>query len=266
MSGNEFELIETGASRYYIFDTVTGRYIEYSENAPSPYLGEAGELVYLGPKSYYIKNNQNYSHTVLLKEKEKSIADLLKLQNEFSQRIHQCRQRKDDIVLTLMSEIENSSSTSINVQTLALTPTPTPILIAHHEYVEDATFPSNQGGTCGYVAACLVLNYWNKTYPNADVIDNVFLNGSGNLLTSGYTLQDKLLSYGYPTATTGLTIRNVLYTYCTEYGIGANISYSLSFLNVLGSLQNNRPVILFGNVVGEGDHAVTAYGYTTDTY
>lgn len=142
--------------------------------------------------------------------------------------------------------------------------------IPNYKYIKNAIYPANENNTCGYTAACLILNYWHKVKGN--VIDSSFLDSNGNLKTTGNTLQDKLLSYGKSNSSWGLTIRDVLIDYCNEYGVAATSTYYVTNFDIFAEVGRNRPVIVFGyfpdspgQVQSRGKvfHAVTAYGTST---
>ncbi|NLL05507.1 MAG: hypothetical protein GX270_06925 [Clostridiaceae bacterium] len=267
-SGNELELIETGKSGYYIFDPVSGQYIEFSPNAPSPYLNKFGELKYFGPKCYYVKDGKTFSHTIVEDQKNISEDKLFLLQQNFDVIISETRKNKDYSVLSLMnnSKIEKSVLTN-RFSTMSYQD----IYIPAPSYIWDAVYPPNLGASCGYVATCIVLNYWNQRKRNAGIIPSKFLDSKGQLKTSGYTLQDHLLSYGYGQSSTGWTICDVLNDYCDEFNISATASWGLGKIGANSELEEGRPVILFGwlpDVSGSGNvnHAVTAYGIRYGDY
>lgn len=116
--------------------------------------------------------------------------------------------------------------------------------IPNYKYIKNAIYPANENNTCGYTAACLILNYWHKVKGN--VIDSSFLDSNGNLKTTGNTLQDKLLSYGKSNSSWGLTIRDVLIDYCNEYGVAATSTYYVTNFDIFAEVGRNRPVIVFG--------------------
>lgn len=260
LSGNEFELIETGKSGYYIFDKISGDYIEFSPDAPSPYLGMYSNLKYFGPKCYYVKNSNNFSHTIIKNQKDISNKNLSVVQSEFDKMIVRSRSTINTRVLSL----QNKSDIEKSKQANAIFGQANDELIACYWHIEDAIYPANTNGTCGYVAACLILNYWNKRKANS-IIPSRYLDSNGDLLTTGYTLQDKLLSYGYNTSTWAKDIYNVFNDFCAEYRISATSNWSYGKLSVASELKNSRPVALFGYFPDESSngyiqHAVTAYG------
>lgn len=46
LDGNVFQVVETGDKGYYIFDEMSGRYLEQAPESPSPYLGCDDNLYY----------------------------------------------------------------------------------------------------------------------------------------------------------------------------------------------------------------------------
>lgn len=270
LAGTELELIETGKSGYYIFDPVSGQYIEFSPNAPSPYLNEFGEIKYFGPKSYYVKNDKTFSHTIIEDQKNISEERLFLLQDNFDIMMEESRKNKDYDVLSLMNNTKFEKSALTDTFS---TRSYQDIYVPAPSYIWDAAYPANLGESCGYVAACLVLQYWNRRNPSAGVVPSQFLDSSGQLKTTGYTLQDHLLSYGYSESSYGWTIRNVLNDYCDEFNVSATASYSFGKIGVNSQILDGRPVILFGKVPDVQydhepiiNHAVTAYGIRYGTY
>lgn len=63
-NGRLFILVENGEKGYYIFDQISGKCLEYSEDAPSPYLNKFENLYYFGPFNYYEKEDETFTHTI----------------------------------------------------------------------------------------------------------------------------------------------------------------------------------------------------------
>lgn len=264
LSGNSFELIETGQTGYYIFDTISGKYLEQAPESPSPYLGLSGNLYYFGPLNYYQKVGNTYKHTVLSDEYDFTYDLAIDMQNDFDSRLENSRETPDATSRALMTQ------ESINEETLqayfAEAQAATNSYIPNYTYVKDAIYPANKNGTCGYTAACIVLNYWHKV--KSGIIDSSFLDSNGNLLTTGYTLQDKLVDYGGSDSSWGKIIRDALVDYCNDYGVSASSTYYITNWDIFAEVNSGRPVIVFGyfpsspSPVTRGNvfHAVTAYG------
>ena len=252
LNGNTFTLVETGSNGYYIYDGNSDKYLEMSDSAPSPYKSYSTDLHYFGPLCYYVKSGEQYVHTIT----KESITETDK---EFA----------NQKFTSALSTVRSTASISSNSGIMASKGNS---YILNYEYIKNAKYPANANGTCGYTAACLVLYYWHKV--RGGIIPSTYLDGNGQLLTSGYTLQDKLLSYGNSNSSWGKTIRDVLIAYCNERGIAATSYYYIGKIGVANSLSNNRPAILFGwltsnpspasvstdSTKGKVFHAVTAYG------
>lgn len=273
LNGNHFELIELGEQGYMIFDAESGKYLEEALESPSPYLGLSDNLYYFGPLNYYQLVDGKFVHTVFPDEYEISYNEGLTAQSAFDTALQRSRLQKDTEMLALMELTPNSAASrnSIQAQISAQSTQATNDYIPNYGYIKNAVYPPNESGTCGYTAACLILNYWHKVEGN--VINSAFLDSNGNLLTGSndYTLQDKLLSYGDSASSWGLTIRDVLIDYCNEYGVAATSTYYVTNFDIFAEIGRDRPVIVFGyfpnnpTQVTRGNvfHAVTAYGTST---
>lgn len=269
LSDNHFELVEVGDTGYMIFDPQSGKYLEEALDSPSPYLGLSENLYYFGPLNYYQLSGDKFVHTVIHNEYDMSFAECRSLQSAFDTALQNSRTQKDTEVLALMQTNLNSRS-SVNRLQSHFSARATNKYIPNYKYIKNAIYPANENNTCGYTAACLILNYWHKVKGN--VIDSSFLDSNGNLKTTGNTLQDKLLSYGKSNSSWGLTIRDVLIDYCNEYGVAATSTYYVTNFDIFAEVGRNRPVIVFGyfpdspgQVQSRGKvfHAVTAYGTST---
>ena len=242
LSDNHFELVEVGDTGYMIFDPQSGKYLEEALDSPSPYLGLSENLYYFGPLNYYQLSGDKFVHTVIHNEYDMSFAECRSLQSAFDTALQNSRTQKDTEVLALMQTNLNSRA-SVNRLQSHFSARATNKYIPNYKYIKNAIYPANENNTCGYTAACLILNYWHKVKGN--VIDSSFLDSNGNLKTTGNTLQDKLLSYGKSNSSWGLTIRDVLIDYCNEYGVAATSTYYVTNFDIFAEVGRNRPVIVF---------------------
>lgn len=255
LSGNTFTLVETGEKGFYIYDPVSNKYLELSTEAPSPYLGYEDNLYYFGPLCYYVKNGDQFVHTITKETMSEDGGRIAR--KEFSSALTNVRSAS---VQSDTASIRGSFLASKNKY------------IPNGGYIRFAKYPPNECNTCGYIAACLVLFYWHKT--NGGIIAPEYLD-NGWLRTTGTTLQDKLLTYGSSNSSWGKTIRDVLISYCSDRGIAATSYYYVGKLGVTSSINAGRPAIIFGwltsnpspasvasadAVQGNVFHAVTAYG------
>lgn len=274
LNGNQFELIELGEQGYMVFDAESGKYLEEALESPSPYLGLSDNLYYFGPLNYYQLIDGKFIHTIFPDKYEISYDESLSVQSAFDTALQRSRLQKDTEMLALMKLNPNSATSCDRIQARisAQSAKATNEYIPDYSYIKDAVYPPNKDGTCGYTAACLILNYWHNVEGN--VIDSAFLDSKGDLLTGSddYTLQDKLLSYGDSTSSWGLTIRDILIDYCNEYGIAATSTYYITNFDIFAEIDRGRPVIVFGYFPndptpvtrGKVFHAVTAYGTSTN--
>ena len=255
LNGNIFTLTEIGTNGYYIYDNASGKYLEMSDSAPSPYESYYDNLYYFGPLCYYVKTNNQYIHTITHDTMSKATT-----------------------VLSNQRFTSALSTTRTNSLSLDIMSTDKKVYVPNYNYIKNAVYPANENGTCGYTAACLLLYYWHKT--NGGIIPSTYLNNNGQLLTSGYTLQNKLLSYGHSDSSWGKTIRDVLIDYCNEYNISATSYYYFGKLGVSDSIKNGHPAIVFGlltstpspasifpfSTTGKVSHLVTLYGISGNYY
>lgn len=132
-------------------------------------------------------------------------------------------------------------------------------------YIRWAIYPTNKHDTCGYTAACLLLNYYNNLPGplQGKMIPKDFFGPNGKLKTTGYTLQDKLIQYTSVSKSWAWSVAKVLNLYFKENEIPAKAHFSFFRLGAIRKVKGGTPVILFGNLPdGETrlNHAVTAFG------
>lgn len=189
-AGNTFKLYELSPSGYaiYSFNENASIFIEGSYVTNSPYYGESGTKYYCGIGEYFIEPvtrsaNANVRHL----RTDKSIP----------------KTSLTGAAFTVDAEhyIKESS-----VQTRASNPsTPDPnktattsdgfTKIKNYNYLETLTvFPTNEFGTCGLVAACIILAYYDR-FVDDDIITNsryVTLDSNGKTLGATQSLHDYL--------------------------------------------------------------------------
>lgn len=267
VNNNLYYLYEVGNEAYFIYDPVTKSFLEGSPCAPSPYIGKTGELVYIGPMNYFIQENGSFHHTIVDTSYTVLSTEILSLQDAFSDKLatvqHMTAEKQEASTSTARGLYNNMIVDDRSDEGGGIN-----YYIKGYSYIKNATYPQNEGDTCGYVAATLILYYWHKM--KGGIIPPSYLNANGTLKTNGSTqsdnLQKKLLSFGDGGGSWGLEIRDVLIEYCEWRNIPATSTYYVTGIGYRDELQNNRPAILFGilpNVSGGLPvlHAVTAYGF-----
>lgn len=130
---------------------------------------------------------------------------------------------------------------------------------------------SEGNGCCGYVAANIILYYWQRRQPDKYYIPSSWYGNNG--LEESYLTENLLgigKSLGYGTDSYPNTISEVLKRYCSDRNISASVGYWLTNINAKSEISNNRPTILFGSFYSPMHgkniaHAVVVYGYDSDT-
>ncbi len=247
-SNNEkqFYCYEYSPVGYCIVDFDTGSKIEFSYESVSPYLNSrsSDELIYDGPMNYDIRQLQTNGI------KKKKAVDYIKI-----------------------NETPLLSSTTI-----------TDWLIDDYELLAGlSNFDRENGrngeqynkdGTCGYLAAAMILYYSKYKYNNAFISDSYIetVNSKRRFKASfhDYLVEvGKSLKKNY--STTAFDIKAVMEEYCSMINVSANhFSMLLStYLNIRACIADNKPIALFGNFRRPDNgkkinHAVTCYGIKTE--
>lgn len=269
--GSLFELYENADVGYWIIDKNSQTVLEGSDDAPSPYKDVQGDLLYLGPTEYYYNDSGTIIHTLTHMKLEKDQLEIL------SSQLRKNIKRLHPIQLSQVTQIQGES----NADSLRTAAAET-VYVPSSSYIRNAVYPKNIDGTCGYTAACILLNYWNKV--KGGYVPSEFLDSNGNLKTTGMTLQDKLVKYGGSNDSWGRTIKGAINQLVKEYSLKGTAHYGiLSWGDLSGQIRSGKPVILFGylpsspqpasvdkmepmGVRGKVFHAVLGYGLKNDMY
>lgn len=274
-AGNEYTVVECTPTGYIIFNNASATVLESAENSQSPYLGVSGDLYYAGPTHYYSYNNNQYTHTIL---------GTVMSDSEASLRRDICREAQIALNLNAEVQIENSPISDDIV----------PLASSGYTYIGDNRdffeqmdekdemgYWSTGGGVCGYVAAGIVLLYYDN-FHNDEFIDdseyNLTSSDYGYYFTDGSLTEYLYKEIGvntlkYGTSLNASKVANVLRTYLSnDRGITAK-TWTVNTpakSDVVAQLKLNRPVIYVdrwnlpsrgGN--GTTDHDIVVYGYNS---
>jgi len=275
--GNTYYVIECKPTGYYIYHVNSCNFIEESYESVSPYLNRYEDLYYGGPTLYFEKIDKEYCHT---------ITGVTLSNNDIGTMQNKSAVMNDKLVCETDTDVKSfMNNTEINVNEID------DFLesITLSSYV-DSLVPSSSilstrtnnlgergGGVCGYIAANLLLYYWEKRIGNNAIVQSSYLQPNrdglyGSLLTDYLYTTIGVNYFGYGAGTDGYKIRNVLNRYCSVKGISANSYASLGATYVNNDIYSGRPAILFGLMYDISDgsgyiaHAVVAYGIRTDIY
>ncbi|QNK39329.1 cysteine peptidase family C39 domain-containing protein [Caproicibacter fermentans] len=250
-AGNEYELVECTPTGYYIIHPQSGIIIESSPNSKSPYKGLNANLYYGGPTYYYIKSGASYKHTILgttISDADAAAQDC--------QKIH-------DALLSQTNEAVSNYLTdkSSSLPSNQLQSTGTDHWVNSYSWFRNlkSGFGYVSGGYCGYIAANLILKYWDNCRGKIKL-------SSWDSPVNSIRLTNDLIDVGkddgYGASTYAVDIAKVINDFCSYYSLPQCASWHVGTSGMINEMDSyKRPVILFGNLEGAGNHAVVAYGY-----
>lgn len=272
-AGNKFTLIETSPSGYFIFHNASGIFVEYSDSGTSPYLeaSSSAQLIYGGPTFYYIIENGSYVHTML--NETISLSRTSEYAKACNSRVKELMDSKDKNISTFISShdsavVDSTIATRYERNSAGYTYVPN----GYQFFAEDNanTFGYVDGGYCGYIAANMILRYWD---------DQGELTLASNYTSSSGLAAARLTNYliaigeddlGFSGGTVPWQIADVLDAFCSQYRITADYGYSPLATGIKSEIDSGFPVILFGQLAPAPSssvsmHAVTVYGYYEDS-
>lgn len=265
LSGNTFYAQVGEDEGFMVFDPVVNSFIEKSSEFVSPYdFAGNHDYYYFGPMNYYERFGDKFY----------SLTDNQFITLDYAYSL----QEVFDSQLKMFRDAQSEEAYNAYIQNHATDITPYSVTVGDKTYVDnyqiirDCKHPSNYDGSCGYVAASIILYYWNETV-NSRLIGSQYLDSNGKLNDTGSTkdvehnLKDKLVDLaGGDPSSWGKSVRDALIAYCTERNVSASSTYYLLKIGLDAELAAGRPAIIFGALPkknggsGLGNHAVVAYG------
>jgi len=257
--GNEY-FVKTGASEgFMVYDPVSNHFMEKSSELVSPYdFSKNAEYFYFGPMNYFEKKGDSYYS--IYDDEYVDETYIKELQDVFNEQLITFRNHEypEDELIT-----SNQSLSSLSVKSGKT-------YIENYEFVKYGAHPSNYDGSCGFVAASIVLNYWEKTMYEGTILPQ-YLDENGDLNDTRYyspetNLKDKLVEFnGGEKSSWGKTVRDALIDYAEYANLSCIAGYYFFDINMRSELKQNHPVIIFGSLPDPNggskiNHAVTAYG------
>lgn len=280
--GTLFLLTEFENSGYMISHTISAEIVEYSVSALSPYRGLVSELYYAGPTLYFVFNGDDFIHTITGDKIPVDDTYYMSSLRNASQQISQYIGANVDVLPRDSTYNLNVNDSMGQVVHTNADTNPTHYISggARLKYMSSEKLMGYMsGGVCGYIAAGLLL-YWFDEVAGSDSLINDFtyLNSSkSGFLDASFTRF--LRKFGKTNATTinfesetFTSINDVINAYCeynrmdvtTQPTVVPTNSYVKNKL-----IEQNSPVLVFGSLKSPTDnstieHGVTAYGYTAD--
>lgn len=279
LNDKEYTLFECEPTGYMILCNDSNSLVEYSLYSLSPYLNHSNNLYYFGPAEFYILDGDNFVHLlsnqIIPRNSHKTIDSIKNYTNK--------------MYSSLLNEFKNTVETKgIKHNTVRSSWT----YVNNHRFFTTKTsgasfsYYSISNGVCGYIAASILLGYYDQ-YVKRCVPDNYMqFNNHGykeykynNVIGSGEFTQHLLTFRNNQNnySSTSTTIRTCLTNYFNHYnytdmGIYDMITPFFSSLTMKNLINKSTPVILFGLIAdpatsinnspdGDDGHAVVVYGY-----
>ena len=276
--GNMFTLFELNPIGYIVYHGESGKFIEYAENSPSPYLDVDGKLYYGGPMQYY---RTEIDHLIGTLKTDVIItkADIQLLAPESRKMKNSINENRNYNVLSYIDgEITKMPSVAIleekqNDNTIMSTPSVAmTTFFPRLQYSWQMGYVGKGGGVCGYIAANLMLGYSYFAY-DGGLLNSYYANSDQTM--NSWNLTRRLLELNgidpdgteFP-GTTATGMKDVVYAFLLERPnwLGWEVAWSISSVWVKEHINNNHPVALFGNwpdvsASGNVNHAIVAYGH-----
>lgn len=249
-NANEYALVECDPKGYFIYHIDSGICVEYNLNAQSPFINVTGEALYGGPTYYYEKDNNVYTHTVIDSTLDyRAVADMTE----------QCRAWNTEMLACADVATANYIQGKSDSLPVLASATYTNYWVSYRSFFTSATsnFGYRSGGYCGYIAANLILKYWDYR----STIDLPTYNSHTGLTNALIAIGED----AYGSSTWAANISSIMNTYCKNNSLPEKANWAVGAFNVTSEIDNQRPVILFGNLsnYSAGNHAVVVYGYNT---
>ena len=311
----DYLYVELNNNGYAVFLSSTLELLEYSPTGRINFPVSASSKYYCGPGYYLIKANENkYENIITGKETIISEEAALEYSDNIRQMLTQSGKASNiysiDGFDSVQAQIDEQNNEKNDAPSLSDNPHITNLDIGSGTYIDnfmyflsDPQHGSNTSGTCGAVAAQLLLSYHNY-YSDRRIIANNYLNGnsttereknpnycSNPMSMTKYTLgtrgikEDgsddsdsyfaKVVSEIHANAAI-LTVKNGIKDLLDENDIDYSIGWHTGFFfgafpvspdGIITEIDNGRPVIVgMSASLGGSDHWLVAYGYHDYTY
>lgn len=266
-NGNPYLLIECDPIGYLIYHPESARFAEYAADSPSPFLGIEGDLLYGGPTQYYYKKaDGSYQNTL---EQERVLAS-----DEIQALAPQSENIQKEMVKQSDSAALEYTQKKFAPKVMASRSTTTFYITSYGKLSNLDKCGYMSGGVCGYIAAAMMLYYYDVTGHRDVMDDKYYYNFNGKKLSAALTqyLLQIGKDLGYGNNTTSVAIHYTVKEYLKRRGTTSNTDHTSRYVPFFTSttiallLEKNQPVIIFGNLYSPSDgkhinHAVLAYGY-----
>ena len=262
LSGNLYWLIEFDTTGYAIYHPGANKLSEFSTSARSPFLNYT-EIFYGGPTFYFVKIGDNLTNV---------------LTNEHFE-LNAIQAQSQSI-----NSLDEIYSKFISAENLSTRASDTTYLVPNAYYFQKLnSFGQNTQGTCGQLAASILLSYY-ANYYNVNFVPTQYISPKSGTSTNyqswqsmpnlSDSLHQELIQItrdlNENLATTGSSIKRILSEYYYRHvlgGVSQSVLTSPFFTdtNMRNIINSNNPMIMFGKLTlpsgSKGNHAVVCYGY-----
>lgn len=251
---------------FMIYDPVSNLSIETVKSAECPFnFTDSLQDYYFGPFNYYEKIGSSFYHCID-SDKHLTYLEAFEVQQNFDLQLNSLRScSSEEAYADYLENYHEQGQAPRRLQKNG-----NKYYINNYKVIRDDPYPDNDDGYCGFVAASIVLNYWDKTVSNK-VIDSAYKDSNGYLNTSGdknSNLAVKLFKdYNDGTKwTTARTTCEAVNKYCKDYHVKGSASWYLLKIGLDDSILNDKPACIFGalpHVAHNNElvcHAIVAYG------
>ena len=274
--GEEYISVECQPSGYMIYHPASGKFVETSPSAPSPYQGLTGDnLYYGGPTEYYQLRDGKYQHTVI----NESFCDAgdVELMAENSEQISQrlCAEKNTAV----LNYVESGDTGAYRAMSAASASASSGGLSTFQQnwfkgLTENFGYWETGDGVCGFVALNLLIAWFDRFKDDRFMDDKYWIDPRYKMSLQSWDLS--LTKYLYDLDPKDWTTSMHIHKVCREYLEERNLHNAVDHTSLYWGLFNNStmkgflnsgyPIILFGslekpNGQGQVDHAVVAYRY-----
>ncbi|MEG2640603.1 MAG: hypothetical protein RSA18_03765 [Bacilli bacterium] len=193
LDGNVF-VIQTGEKAgFMVYDPIADAFIEKSSTLKCPYVFEAAyDNYYLGPMKYYSRVKDTF-YSLGFQGDDLNLLQATEMQEIFRDQLADFREMTSKENYQAYIAKQNANGKPIKGKIKIGNKT----YIDNYEYIRDTNHPHNHDGSCGFVAASIVLNYWDKTVHSGTVLPQ-YLDPNGELNSTIFSspstnLKDKIV-------------------------------------------------------------------------
>lgn len=249
----DLEIWENGPNGYAVVDSALRVVLESSPTSTSPFYGvSGGSLYYLGLGGYVAAMPSRPAVDVMSGQSVE-IPDLAPYAADAAALIQD----------TAVAQPSNALQPSLAPSSVA--PPPAGSItkrVTSYGYITGSRVYPNSTGVCGWVAGSILVRYWHARYSSRGLLPSAYRSGTNMTSSPNFATY---LRNGRSLSTWAPDLVAQLAWNASRQGVSVETYYNWFTTGVESSINNNRPVLLFGNYPktsgsGKSNHAVVGYG------